>query len=189
MPRYRLLLLSALSGWLGCQGDSDDSEPSCEGLEPSLSLGTGEFHFEAIDDGDAVTLVNGPQGGWHVWTSGLLTGLGPVVSVLATLVDEQSAIPIAGSDDLPVTLDLSEPGTGTFAPDTCAASFFGLFAYIDDAQPMGEDSYLDLICMLEGRPLSFSAKVTDEASGAVVTDSVRVRARLDPKNVPYCRQN
>ena len=153
-----------------------------------LSLGTGEFHFEPLEDGAAVTMVNGPQGGWHVWTSGQLVGLGPVVSVLATLVDELSAIPIAGSDDLPVTLDLSEAGTGTFTPGTCEGSFFGQFAYIDDARPMGNDSYLDLICMLEGRPLAFSAKVTDEVTGAVVSDSVRVRARLDPKNVPYCRQ-
>src|SRR4029434_4969109 len=37
--------------------------------QPAVELGTGESHFEELIDGQDVTLIHGPQGGWHVWMS------------------------------------------------------------------------------------------------------------------------
>jgi hypothetical protein len=35
----------------------------------AVDIGTGEISFEPLSDGGEVTLVHGPQGGFHIWTS------------------------------------------------------------------------------------------------------------------------
>jgi hypothetical protein len=178
--------------WSGCQGDAPtDTAPvdPCAGSAPTLALGTGEFAFEPLLDGDRIMLTNGPQGGWHLWTSGRLTGVNPVLSVMGTVEDLTTGTLLAGGDDLPVTLDLSEAGVGTYAAGTCAGEFYGQLTYLNDAVPAQDDSYLDLICSLEDHELEFSLSVTEEATGETVSEAVRVLARLDPANVPYCREN
>lgn len=178
--------------WSGCQGedppDTGTVDP-CAGSAPTLSLGTGQFAYEPLLEGDRIVLTNGPQGGWHLWTSARLTGVNPVLSVLGTAKDLETGELLAGSDDLPVTLDLSEPGVGTYDPGSCAGEFYGQFTYLNDATPAQDDSYLDLICGLEGHELEFSLTITEEATGETASDTVQVLAKLDQSNVPYCREN
>lgn len=54
---------------------------ACAGEEPAgelaIELGTGEWQFEPLVDGQSVRLVHGAQGGWHVWTSVRTTGVDP----------------------------------------------------------------------------------------------------------------
>jgi len=45
--------------------------------EPWIELGAGKYIFETITDGDAIELVAGPQGGWHVDVSLRFAGFGP----------------------------------------------------------------------------------------------------------------
>jgi hypothetical protein len=154
-----------------------------------LTLGTGEYAYEVLLEGDRIVLTNGEQGGWHLWTSARVGGVNPVLSVLGTVKDVQTGTMLAGSDDLPVTIDISESGEGTYDPASCAGEFYGQFTYLNDATPEAGDSYLDLICSMEGRELEFSVTITEEATGETASDTVNVRARLDPGNVPYCREN
>ncbi len=45
--------------------------------EGTLELGTGEWRYETLADGDEVDLVRGSQGGVHVWLSMRASGLDP----------------------------------------------------------------------------------------------------------------
>lgn len=45
--------------------------------DPWVELGTGTSAWEPIDDGDSVSLVHGPQGGWHVDATLWFGGFGP----------------------------------------------------------------------------------------------------------------
>lgn len=73
---------------LGCPstGVDRDSVP-CEALEPAIEIGNGEAAHVPLADGDAVVMVHGPQGGWHVWLSFGLLNVGPTVSLAVTLED------------------------------------------------------------------------------------------------------
>jgi hypothetical protein len=44
---------------------------------PSLRMGTGETRFEALANGQEVTLIRGPQGGVHMWLALKVDGLNP----------------------------------------------------------------------------------------------------------------
>jgi hypothetical protein len=44
-----------------------DAAPDAPDDAPALEIGTGTWRFEAVEDGGAVPLVYGAQGGWHLW--------------------------------------------------------------------------------------------------------------------------
>ena len=55
----RALALASLLA-IGCGGPVFDGPPAVE-------LGTGLTTFAPLTDGDRVTIIMGPQGGYHVW--------------------------------------------------------------------------------------------------------------------------
>lgn len=59
-----------LPGLTGC-GSSTSSDVSCsEPTSPAIfELGTGRDCFERLTPGQTITVLAGPQGGYHVWTS------------------------------------------------------------------------------------------------------------------------
>ncbi len=63
------IFLAALLGLGGCS--AEDPQPAW------LELGAGLDAFEALDQGDSVELVHGPQGGWHVDLALRFGGFGP----------------------------------------------------------------------------------------------------------------
>ena len=48
-----------------CQGTEDDGTPPPP-LPPEVSLGTGVEAYVPVEDGDPITIVFGPQGGYHL---------------------------------------------------------------------------------------------------------------------------
>lgn len=55
---------------------------ACAPVEPAMELGTGLTAFEPIVDGQDLPMIEGAQGGWHVWLSLRVRGLeSPVVHV------------------------------------------------------------------------------------------------------------
>jgi hypothetical protein len=64
----RILILLALAG---CAADGGGDLP------PEVILGTGLDAFVPLADGDDVTIVQGPQGGFHVYGSVRAAGLFP----------------------------------------------------------------------------------------------------------------
>lgn len=134
-----------------------------------------------------MTLVNGPQGGWHIWIAGRMQGLHTEIAAHASARDVRGDVWLAGSNDAPVSLDLSE--AGAYDKDACSGDLYGQRAYLDDAAlPAWADSMLDLVCYLEDRPIELTLTLTDLATGLTASDTVTTLGALDPANVSYCRE-
>lgn len=161
-------------------------DPACAETAPAVTLGTGQWEFEPLTEGQPVVIVNGPQGGWHVWTSGQVTAEAPELMLHSTLEAPGFQQPLAGTDDAPWAIDLSEPATGSWDPAACAGEFFGQYTLVNDATPPDGKSYLDFICGLEGRELVLAVTITDPRTGEEASDVRTVRGQLDPANVGYC---
>lgn len=69
--RSALLCICTLTAWIGC------GDPAVAPGDATLALGTGEWQFEAFEDGDQLPLIAGSQGGHHVWLSFLADDLSP----------------------------------------------------------------------------------------------------------------
>lgn len=55
-------------GLCACTGPNLDTDPL-------VILGTGEVEWEALNEGDSVSLVSGLQGGQHIWGAVRVTGI------------------------------------------------------------------------------------------------------------------
>lgn len=75
--RLRALTLVMAAGLLGCGcGDSGgggtppiDAATSSDASAATCDVGTGYDSFVALSDGDPVSIIAGPQGGFHIFTS------------------------------------------------------------------------------------------------------------------------
>ncbi len=77
-----LLVMLAL---FGCDLDYTIDGP------PELELGTGEFAYEAMTDGDELTIINGPQGGYHLLLGVRMRNMDPNrVRMASTVVNVES---------------------------------------------------------------------------------------------------
>ena len=154
--------------------------------EASITLGTGENSFEAIEEGALLTPYWGPQGGHHIWASfeakGINPGQGEMVSMHTGQLDGGYSPLIAeGDDPVMITLEVSLPdqeigpyqGTYTlFANgDTSASSVYGLTAIIDLY------GLVDSFPEEESIPASLWISVVD-GCGTVVTDRKNFQMQL-----------
>ncbi len=161
---------------IGCASSPGDSG-ACGSL--SAEIGEGEFAYEPRVDGDAVTMVHGPQGGWHIDLAGEITGSSRTVELVPSIVEATQMVSIAGLDqaDGPVRLE-------GWTAKRCTGTFHRLRAVIDDVEPGG--SYQRFICTLEGNPFDVSVEITDLESGESLTAGFRARGALDPDDVAVC---
>jgi len=86
-----LVLALASTAAAGCGAET--GRPG-EG-ETHLELGSGSWRFEPLEDGQAVDLVRGAQGGWHIWISVRAEGFAESQAVLEleTQVADESRPP------------------------------------------------------------------------------------------------
>ncbi len=158
--------------------DGTTETDGCPTDELAISPGTGAFEYVPLADGDPVTIVHGPQGGWHIWVAGALTGTAATSALIApTVVVLKDGTQLAGDQ---------EPQAVTVTSDGCGGTFFGGFAYLDDYAP-DEGTLLEAICRLEGEILDLTVAVTDPASGATSTASVEVVAVRDAYDDAFCK--
>jgi hypothetical protein len=149
-------------------------EPPPDG--PAVDLGTGELDFEPLADGDRVAIVQGPQGGYHLYGSIRTVGV------------------VAGD-----SRDLTDPTNPTMAFDVVHAgdSIIAVPPFtqgLDEAPPaqapwthwmLGREARLDLLfgedATLDGETVDFSITVSD-TDGTVVQDTVSVELYPHPLN-------
>ncbi|MEQ1571636.1 MAG: hypothetical protein ABMA64_38765 [Myxococcota bacterium] len=176
--------------WMcACNPEPATSDSSVTCPERAMVHGTGETAVEPLVVGQELTIVNGPQGGWHVWTAAELTGFGPEITVLGSVVATANGAVLASATSEPVWMDLSvSPGDWTYDPATCAGAFYGHETRLDDFVPAGGDSTLEVICNLNGRSLDVTLEVTDVASGEALTSTVAVLGRPDQTTQTSCAQ-
>jgi hypothetical protein len=190
-----VLCMSACAG----DGTSDLANPSGDSGDtavaacPSLTLvpGTGQFSFEPFDLKAGVEMVNGKQGGWHLWTAGQLCGVGPTIAVDPSVVEVAGGRNLCGSQksDVPINVNLADnPAYGQYDADSRSGTFYNQLALLDD---MFEDlppgtATIDVICALAGAEVDFTIQVTDLESGATDSATTRLTMHLDPQNIPDC---
>ncbi|WP_437629944.1 hypothetical protein [Sorangium sp. So ce854] len=144
-----LVVLLALAP--GCAGGD---EPPAQG---TAELGTGEWQFEPLVDGQEVELAHGAQGGWHLWTSVRTLGLEPEgvqLEVTTTVLDDPASATTSRG-----RIELTELEDGR-------------------CELIGWPAVLREPACAIGRPLRIRAVVTD-ARGTVATGERRVRPRWD----------
>lgn len=152
-PLVALLVLS------GCAGE----EPPVG--EVAIELGTGEWRFEPVVDGQDVRMVHGAQGGWHIWTSVRAAELDPDrvrLELYVRLADE----PESEWDTSMIDVNM--------VPDGDALAYLGYpFVIVDPA-------------CTAGRPLEMRAVMRDRR-GVTGSDSRIVVPRWNPpEGTPGC---
>ena len=176
-----------------CQGSKDtgitdsansDAPPEgCLALSPDIEIGTGEMSFETLTAGDPVTMVHGPQGGWHLLGSLKFINLKQIVEIDFDVFDEASGVQIVQNHYRAAML----------LDGDCSGYYVGMFGYINVSGL--QDGELDTPPeLLGGHDLRMSFHVTD-CSDLMVTNGectkenryaskdIIVTAALDPIDV------
>ncbi len=90
--------------------DAVDTDDHTDPPEPSCELGTGELELQPLDEGADLTVIIGPQGGWHVLGSLRCEGIVPGDAEdprdpdnprLRWVLENEDREVIAGYEDLP----------------------------------------------------------------------------------------
>lgn len=172
---------------VGCGGggdpDGNGSDTSlgggCTTEDITLAVGTGATAYEALADGDSVTMVHGPQGGWHVETAGLVANSEAEISILPALRSDSLGIEITGA------LQADYKALVGYDDTACSGTFYNTRAFIETDRDTGPAG-LDFVCGLAGETVTFSVVVEDIVSLRQATAEVQVVLELDPADVPEC---
>ncbi|MFO0589633.1 MAG: hypothetical protein U0441_18995 [Polyangiaceae bacterium] len=75
---------------------------------PAFDIGTGEKCFAKVTDGDTLPLMNGPQGGYHMWLAAGCKDCGTTVHLKYGARDPATGMPLAGTGDLESMIPLGD---------------------------------------------------------------------------------
>lgn len=161
--------------WLQSCVQGPDNNP-CFEADPWAVIGTGEGQWEDLNSGDSVTMVHGPQGGWHVLGSAKAGNMGQNVSIHYTIHDVPSGEQIANNTyTLALRMD-----------DECSGHFPGMYAYLN-VEPLksgDRDTPPELLAYNE---LELSMHISNEYD-MHITETIQVIAVPDPEDMEESRQ-
>ena len=175
MRLLTVLLLLTGCPTAGGPGSGDPNDPDGTG-EPAVDIGTGEIEFVPLEDGDDLALVEGPQGGYHLF--GALRCKGIVAGDPDSLAETTNPTMAFGIDHGLDSLIASAPFTQGL--DEAPESEDPWTHWMLDREarlniPLGDDVLLD------GETVEFSITITD-TDGTVVEDTVSVVLFPSPTN-------
>ncbi len=185
-----MIACQAGPGESGSVSPVDDIEASprvvedCGDDDPMvLSLGTGVDGFVQLTEGDPVTMVHGPQGGWHMDVAGEVQHAVQDVSVLAvvTALDAPTPTVIAGADG-----GLQYIALAAYDDESCSGAFWGLRAFVDDFVPPDGIERQQVICTRGGQQVEIEITLTEvldpefTREPRTVTSTIVATAALDP---------
>jgi hypothetical protein len=168
MPSLWMLLLALT----GC-GDKPDTgtELGCFDSPPEAEIGSGEGEWVSLSEGDPVTMVHGPQGGWHMLGSLWAANVEQIVEIEFTITVEETGA-VVSDNKYRVAL----------VPDgECAGYFPGMYGYlaVSDIAEGALDTPPEL---LSYQNLVMAMTVTDSA-GRTASAERTVLAEPDPVDV------
>lgn len=153
------------------QPTHETAETAETGQDPceiaAMALGTGAEGYLPLAAYDLVTLVHGPQGGWHIDVGAQVTGLGQVVSVLPEVRRASDGARIS-SNTLPEFIGMS-------AQEPCGYVFWGIRALLT----VPEEDPIAYICGLSGEELLLSVRVEDLQTGIALEETISVVGASD----------
>ncbi len=146
---------------------SDTGTPqTCGVTPPELSVGTGVEAFEPLSDLDAVEVVFGPQGGYHIVAALRACHMSPLLTVHIEMIDEATGATVADVDYLAPTLDEGD----------CCRSRADMYGYLDVSTVPGIAGQ-DPGAYLDGKVIAIAIAASDE-DGATADASVRAIAEF-----------
>jgi len=183
----RILTLCSLFVWTGCTSE-DTCDPSLEDTgiqigsiaeqcicsEPDFWMGSSTGEFIGLNDGDGVTMVYGPQGGWHIWGSVRAKNTRDVIKIHFRISDKESGV---------VVVDVTNQ-VALAMEDDCTGIYTGMYGFLDVLElSKGElDTPPELLCEHE---LELHMIVTD-SGGRKMEKTMDVIALPDDVDVNNC---
>lgn len=169
-----LLLASACGDGPSDTGQATDSGPDSADpctLDPIVSIGTGQTEYIALEEGDPVMMVHGPQGGWHMLGSVRVEQTTQVVRVYYTVTDEASgAVVVDNEYQVALVMD-----------GECSGYFPGMYGYLNvDALKTAEATTPPEL--LSEHTLEMHMRIVDRKDGEGEA-ALLVTAVPDPKDV------
>lgn len=149
-------------------GDSGSPDP-CDAS--SADVGTGLDAYVPLSSGDPLTVVFGPQGGWHIDVGARILGTEQIVSFTSELVLLEGEQSLTGTP-FPTTL-------GLVPHETCGWTLFGIRAILDD-KTFGTDP-AEFVCGLDGQTARLELEVSDTVNDLTLADDVEVTLQTDPE--------
>lgn len=156
----------------GCGDKADTSiDEGCFANPPEIEIGSGESEWSALSDGDAVTMVHGPQGGWHMLGSVWATNVDQIVEIDFTITVEETGA-LVSDNSYRVAL---------VPEDDCAGYFPGMYGYLA-VSGLAEGTLDTPPELLSYQNVVMAMTVTD-ADGRTASASRTVLAEPDPVDV------
>ncbi|MEC7242477.1 MAG: hypothetical protein VXW32_14675 [Myxococcota bacterium] len=147
---------------------------ACRCEEASFDLGTGDAQFETVAEGEEVTMIYGPQGGWHIWGSVRVRNTRDVIKIHFTASDTVSQSYVV---DVTTQVALA-------MEDDCTGTYTGMYGFLD-TDPLidgDRDTPPELLCYHE---LLLTMTLTDTA-GRRLEQTRRVIAAPDQADADVC---
>ena len=143
--------------------------PACRCEEPSVTIGTGEFEWEDLDNNAPLTMVHGPQGGWHMLGSARVCGTRNIVTLHFTITHDQSETLV--SDNTYRVALVDDPGS-------CCGHYPGKYGFLG-VQALAEGELDTPPELLACAPVTLKMEATD-SGGRLLTTTTSVTAVPDP---------
>lgn len=156
----------------GCEPDpASELAAACRCAVPSVEVGSGAMTFEAMEEGSPLTMVHGPQGGWHMLGSARFANLHPIVSIHYTIAIAADGT-IVSDNNYRVQM---------VADGECGGYYPGMYGYLNVSElaTVDADTPPELLADV---PLVLTMAVTDD-EGRTASDTLGVVAALDPVDV------
>ncbi|MES2638814.1 MAG: hypothetical protein V4850_05010 [Myxococcota bacterium] len=165
-----LLFLLACGGPLGAPDDTA-VDGGCFSNPGAVEVGGGSLTYEPVADGTDLTMVHGPQGGWHVLAGARFTDVSPIVEIHYTIEARSPEGEVALVSDNSYRVQMVQDVE-------CGGFYPGMYGYLNvTALVEGErDTPPELIA---GHELVLTMAVTDQ-EGRTATDALTGIAALDP---------
>ena len=170
-------LLSGLLWLIGCTGMKESADDSSTGTAdpcfadaPLIQIGDGTMEFIPVAEGAKVTMIHGPQGGWHIAASVMVHHTDRIVEMGYT-IDLLSGTRIS---DNHYRVQLKDMGD-------CSGFYTNMYGYLNvSALSEGEaDTPPELIC---DQPIRLTIQAIDSA-GHEATSTLDVVTSPDPIDI------
>ncbi|MBO85460.1 MAG: hypothetical protein CL927_08885 [Deltaproteobacteria bacterium] len=138
----------------GTTGNGTSSGPGagCFSVDPAVEVGTGEREFVTLEDGQGVTMVHGPQGGWHMLGSMQAAHMTEIVAAHFVITHLPTGVVVADNTYRVATV---------YDEDNCMGYYPGMYGYlyVEDLASGDLDTPPELMAYDE---VQFCMTVTDQ---------------------------
>jgi len=150
--------------------DSGTDADPCYSGDVLVTLGEGETGFNTLSAGDDITMVNGPQGGWHIDFAVELDKTHDGVGLTPSVIEDATGQLLCGQGT-----DATSYASLVMS-DTCAGSMTAIRCFLNDMPDPTKWTF----CDLDGASITATMDVEDLTDGRSGTSSIQLTARVDP---------